>query len=321
MAGTLFGLGLSQQHDINGTPMAGALLYVYDAGTLNPADVFQDAGLTAGQEHSHPMVADATGRIPQFWMVEGQYRARLTSAEGVVQFDEDFLIAIGPGEAPTPVTVPSDQLLQTGDIKWRAGEEDLDEWFKLNGQTVGKGSSGATHAADANQALFEYLWNNFPNTICAVSTGRGASASADFTTGIGKTIALLDMRGRGPFGLDDMGAASAGRLSGLTFGVGDATTGGSSGGAGTHTLTTAQLPSITPTFTGTQQTWNANETDIADFNTPNGGGLQIGSGVATLTARSVSTTVTPAGTISSFGSGAAHPTISPFLLGTWYIKR
>ena len=108
MAATIFGLGLSQQFDVNGDPMSGAKLYLYQANTSTPVTSYSDFGLTSAQPW--PLVADSTGRIPAFWLDDGDYRVRLTDADDVVVFDELDVTAIGPPEAaatpPTPPAVP-----------------------------------------------------------------------------------------------------------------------------------------------------------------------------------------------------------------------
>ena len=93
MAGTLFGLGLSQQMDINGEPLAGCKLYLYVANTSTPVISYSDFALSSAQPH--PLVADSTGRIPAFWLPDGNYHARLEDADDVVVFDEADITAIG----------------------------------------------------------------------------------------------------------------------------------------------------------------------------------------------------------------------------------
>jgi microcystin-dependent protein len=94
------------------------------------------------------------------------------------------------------------------------------------------------------------------------------------------------------------GTASAGRIPqyGLTV-VGTVI------GEASHTLVASELPVITPTFSGTTQTWNVSlQTITGAYNQGlTGGGSTFGTGVATPTV-----TVTPAGTISSFGANGAH---------------
>lgn len=65
------------------------------------------------------------------------------------------------------------------------------------------------------------------------------------------TFGLPDLRGRIPGGKDNMGGSAASRLTTAGAGV-DGATLGASGGAQTHTITTAQLPALTfLTTTGT----------------------------------------------------------------------
>ena len=94
--------------------------------------------------------------------------------------------------------------------------------MRLNGRTIGSATSGATERANTDtQALFEYLWQN--DSALAVSTGRGASSSADWAAN--KTIALPDGRGRVLAALDDMGSTAAGRLTSSYFGASGTTLG------------------------------------------------------------------------------------------------
>ena len=65
--------------------------------------------------------------------------------------------------------------------------------------------------------------NEFSNTDCPVSTGRGASAAADWAAH--KNIGLPDLRGNTWIGLDTLGGASdAGRLTATTAGANTAGT-------------------------------------------------------------------------------------------------
>lgn len=70
-----------------------------------------------------------------------------------------------------------------------------------------------------------------------------AVIGTDYGSGDGSTtFNVPDLRGRVVAGQDDMGGSSANRLTGLSGGV-DGDTLGAAGGAETHTLTTAQMPS------------------------------------------------------------------------------
>lgn len=113
----------------------------------------------------------------------------------------------------------------------------------LSGRTIGDGSSGATERANADTAtLYALIWDNMTNTEAPVSSGRGASAAADFAAH--KTITLPDARGRVIAGKDNMGGTTASRLTSGGSGI-TGTTLGAAGGTETHTLTAGQsgLPS------------------------------------------------------------------------------
>jgi hypothetical protein len=219
MAGTLFGLGLSQQISSSGSPLSGALLYVYQENSSTPVTTYADFSLST--EQTFPIEADSAGRLPQIWVEDGAYRARLTTSAGIEVFDEASVTAIGAsvtsGGGGGGASVDATTIFQTGDPIWIPYAGTRTGWVRANGRTIGSGSSAATERANADtQDLYEYLWNNFSNTLCAVSGGRGANATADFNAN--KTIALLDMRGQGAFGLDDMGNSAASIISGGTTG-------------------------------------------------------------------------------------------------------
>lgn len=237
MAGTLFGIPLSQNVDINGDPLSGAMLFVYAAGTLTPASTFQDSGLTMIQPF--PLVADASGRIPQFWVADGTYRARLTDKNSILIYDVDAILAIGPssggggGGGGGGGTVNG---FTTGDMIWVPIDGTRTGFVRANGRTIGSGASGATERANADtSSLFGYLWNNFSNSTCPVGGGRGASATADFTAN--KTIQLFSMQGRLAAGLDTMGNSAAGVITGGTVAA-------STGGSQAQAITQANLPSV-----------------------------------------------------------------------------
>ena len=88
-----------------------------------------------------------------------------------------------------------DALWTTGDIKITLKTVADSGWVLFNDGTIGNASSGATTRANADtNALFSLLWTNTTDANCAVSGGRGASASDDFAAN--KTIALPKVLGR-----------------------------------------------------------------------------------------------------------------------------
>jgi hypothetical protein len=235
MAGHIAGLGYSQRMDVNGDPLSGCKLYIFETGTSTPATVYEDYSLSI--EHTHPIAADAAGIIPMFWVDDGTYRVRLTDSSGNEIFDDDGIVALGPSSGSGGgggSTTPEAAIFTTGDMLWNAASGVRTGWVRSSGRTIGSAASGATErAAGDAEELFAYLWNNFDNSLCAVSGGRGANAAADFAAN--KTIATLDMRDKTNFGLSDMGNTSTGTLG---------TTGGEAGGGPTVTLSQANLPIV-----------------------------------------------------------------------------
>src|SRR5258708_6378787 len=210
-AGTL-PFAMQQQVDSNGRPIQ-CLLNIYQTGTTaTQQNIFFDFGLS--QVAPNPLPCDAvTGRLPMFWLADGTVHARLTDAGGTPIIDTPVLQVLGPSSGGAGGTsIDPTSVAATGDVKWRPTNETLSGWVKLNAQTIGSATSGATGRANADtQNLFITLWNNCVNAHCPVSTGRGASGLADFTAN--KTIQLPDLRGRGILGRDQMEAAApAGRL-------------------------------------------------------------------------------------------------------------
>jgi len=235
MAGTI-NLALSQQFDMDGEPLGGGLLYFFAAGTTTPQSAFQDQLLAI--LHPNPIVLDASGRVPMFYLADGNIKIRLTDDSGVVVMAADNLLVIGPssggggGGGVDPNTV-----LQTGDIKARFGTGPLSGFLLCNGSTMGSAVSGATYAAAENQPLFEYLWSTTVLQVFAGATpSRGATANADWIAN--KRIVLPDLRGRTIAGLDDMGATAASRLTSTYFGASAIVLGNAGGG---EKITSAQV--------------------------------------------------------------------------------
>lgn len=329
-AGTI-PLSLTQRLDkVTAKPLNGGQLYFIQAGTTQtPQNAFQDSGLTI--PWPNPMTLDAGGNIPQLFFADGQIKVRLTNSAGVVQLVADNILVIGAssggggGGSVDPTTV-----LQTGDVKFRYGTGVHTGFVRQNGRTIGSATSGATERANADcQALFEYLWNT--DSTLVVSTGRGASANADWVAN--KTIALPDQRGRVLAGANDMGNTNAAILNPLATTKGDTITLGSLMGYGaSRTLLAANLPPYTPSGT-------INEGTIS-FTTFFGGGTAAsaaapaGGGTVTVASNPVSygtigtpgvaLTITQSGTTftgnATSGTSTAFDTITPLMIITSYIK-
>jgi len=150
-----------------------------------------------------------------------------------------------------------------------AGSASPDGWLLCFGQAVSR--------------------STYADLFAVIGTAFGAG---DGTT----TFNVPDMRGRVPAGKDDMGGGAAGRLTTAGSGV-DGLALGASGGAQTHTLTTAQMPAHTHT--------------VSTYRTSTGSsGLQPDNGSSS--EGSV--------TSSSVGSGAAHNNTQPTIVTNYIIK-
>lgn len=172
----------------------------------------------------------------------------------------------------------------TGDVKITIRTTADGGWVLMDDKTIGNGTSSATGRANADtSALFTLLWNNTVDADCAVSTGRGANAAADFAAS--KTIALPKSLGRA--------LACYGAGSGLTSRAMAKIT-----GTETHALSIAELAAHT------------HQETIAT----SGGGPSAVSGVA-----ATGQAATDQFTLST-GSGTAHPNMQPSVFLNVMIK-
>jgi hypothetical protein len=315
--------------DVNGTPYSGALLYLYQASTSIPANSYSDFGLSL--LNPNPLACDAAGTIPQFWLADGAYRARMTNASGsVVIFDFDSIQTIGPstgtGGGAGGSAVDPTAIAQTGDVKWIPAKTIQAGWVRLNGLSMGSVSSGATERANADvQDLYVYCWNNFGNTECPVVSGRGATGLSDFNAN--KAMALLDMRATACFGLNDMGNSNGGWLtSGAIAGAG--------GGNPTKLIAQGNLPNFnlsTAGLTVPVVVTTGGVTSVTHGLTVGGTTRSLGTGgnytnlepndlAFTNSNITVSATASLVGALNSGGSGTAMDIMPFYIVGTFLMK-
>jgi hypothetical protein len=284
----------------NGKLVADAVAYFYDAGTTTDRTVYEAA---SGSEHAQPVEVTGAGNFPAIY-IQGTsaYKIRIEDGDGVLIIEYDDL----QGEVETVdsgggggTTIPTGAVLPMYTTGIVSG------WVRANGRTVGSATSGATERANADaEPLFLHLWA--ADTNLAVSGGRGGSAAADWAAN--KTIALPSARGRGLFGLSDMGNTDTGALLGGTFAFGNGTTLGSYGGTSVHTLLEAEMPAHDHGgSTGSTATTYRNTTYSSN------GGSQTGIWQDT-------SSPTHSHAIASDGGGTAHNNMPPFLLMSIYIK-
>ncbi len=164
----------------------------------------------------------------------------------LVRNDTGTVVNLSPGTNNYVLTmldgVPTwaSQLLPTGVMCDYYGTGAPTGWVNANGTTIGDPSSEATGLADTvAKNLFLFMWNGLPNSIAAVSGGRGASADADWAAH--KTITLPDLRGRTTFGYESLQLEESGRITSLTV-TGDLAQVGLTGGSEKHVLTIEQMP-------------------------------------------------------------------------------
>lgn len=307
---------------ICGTPLIGGQLFFYQAGTVaTPQQSYQDTGLSI--TNRWPLILDSNGRVPAFYLANGSVHVRLTDSAGIVQFDYPNMLVIGPssgsggGSSVDPTTIAS-----TGDIKFRSTGETIAGWVKLNGLTIGNAISGATGRANADtQNLFVYEWTNCGPVHCPVVGGAGANALADFNAN--KQLTLPDLRGRMLAALDDMGNTAAGRIGSgnVTSGGGDGvTTPLASGGFSTQTLGATNLPPYTPSYaTNPTFTYQAQ----SNFNVATSGGQTLVICLQNFPAGCGSSNteiITNYSFNSNGGASAPLNTMTPFVLGSFYVK-
>ena len=179
----------------------------------------------------------------------------------------------------------------TGDVKITLKTTADAGWVLMNDGTIGNASSGGTTRANADtSALFTLLWNNTADADCAVSSGRGANAAADFAAD--KTIALPKALGRA---LAVYGAGSGLTSRALAKII----------GTETHALTEAELASHAHAVV-----------DNGHLHSTGGQGVNYASGGANPSMESGSgvyntASATTGISIAAAGSGTAHNNMQP----------
>jgi microcystin-dependent protein len=203
---TLYNPAPTPLYDTTGALARSAKAYFYSAGTSTPLTVYQDAGLTT--PWTFPIAAGLNGVLPPIYLPYVDYRVRITTSADALIYDADNIANPTPASAGGGGGVADNEKFQTGYIISRLTGGTLDGFVRMNGRTIGSASSSATERANADaEDLFNYLCSNLPDSIAAVSGGRGASCAADWAAN--KTIVVPSMQGRLLAGVDDMGGSAA----------------------------------------------------------------------------------------------------------------
>lgn len=218
----------------------------------------------------------------------------------------NLLVSNGSAWVSTAPTAAA--TVQTGSVFDYLGSTAPSGYVLLDGKTIGDGSSGGTERANADTVdLFTLLWNSMSDTEAPVSSGRGASAAADFAAH--KTITLPDARGRTTAGKDNMGGSAANRLTAAGSGI-TGTTLGTAGGTETHTLTAAQLASHSHDENTGVYAGGGTGTTAMKYPTVNSGAGGLNYSGNTAGGADAVATVTTA----TAGSGNAHQNTQPTLV-------
>lgn len=307
--------------------MSGGRLEFLQSGTIQTKqNAFKDSSLNINNVYGNPLILESDGRVPFLWFADGSIKIRLSDTTGTVQFEADNLPIIGSSGGGGGVdTTDPNSIFSTGMPLWMPSTGTKAGWVRLNARTIGPAASGATERANADcEQLFLHKWNNFPDTMCPVSTGRGATAAADWSAGT-KTIGTLDMRGRGAFGVTDMGNSDSTRIAAGYVATGSPIIGGSFGGDDDALIAQANIPNYTLSHTldvggnidSGSFCWSGSRTNIA------AGGGSVVNDVAHSTNNAqglVVTGLSVTGSVTSGGSGARLPIMPNFVLGTWYMR-
>lgn len=77
--------------NFDGTPAAGARLFVYDNGTDNEVQTFADSVMTV--KNTTPLIADGRGYFPVFFAPAGTYKVRVETSEGSLISETSDVVA------------------------------------------------------------------------------------------------------------------------------------------------------------------------------------------------------------------------------------
>jgi microcystin-dependent protein len=169
--------GVGQQFfDDNGVPLAGGLIYTYQAGSSTPLVTYTDNGGTIA--NANPIVLDASGRTPQqIWLLTGySYKFVLQNADAVLIQTLDNIYPIlqnAPASAPA---IPSGGIIiwsgSTGSIPatWYLcdgtnGTPDLRDRFIIG--------AGNTYAVNATGGTADAIVVSHTHTASTTATDSG----------------------------------------------------------------------------------------------------------------------------------------------------
>lgn len=260
----------------------------------------------------------------------GTNRVRFVRATGAFTITHNATTLICPGAADI-VAVAGDTFIVVSNASSQARIYTYQRGAQLNASTpIGAIMDFAGTTAPTYWLLCygqTLLRASYAALFAVIGTTYGSTDSTNFL--------LPDCRGRVRGGKDDMGGSSANRLTNQTGGLNGDTL-GATGGAETHTLLEAQIPSHTHSFSATTSSdglhghpWRAS-TSSNNSNNASLGGIMTDSDASTATKAAYTGTPsdsdgqtiggggahthTVSGTTGSTGSGSAHNNVQPTII-------
>lgn len=191
---------------------------------LGPGGVLQD-GYEAGTAES----AKVNKTVRQSSVMTAALATAVSALLGNIDMLDDGNVAALAAKLTLAMTGAA---WTTGDVKLTLKIVADSGWVMCDDGTVGSAASTATHASDANHALFVFLWTNVIDAWAPVVGGRGGSAELDWAAN--KKITLTKMLGRA-LAIAGTGAGLTARALGENLGSQDAVVvihshGGATGG-------------------------------------------------------------------------------------------
>lgn len=195
-----------------------------------------------------------------------------------------------------------------------SGEWILHGFYELPGAApIGSGMDFWGSTAPSSNYVFAYGQALSRTTYATLFARLGTT----YGTGDGSTtFNIPDKRGRVTAGKDDMGGTSANRLTDQTDGL-DGDTLGDTGGAETHTLTVAQMPSHNHGGATGNPTTNPS---LGVYQVPTSATGTAGSGIYAATTQTNATLPNHVHSISSQGGGGAHNNVQPTIIANYIIR-
>lgn len=159
-----------QFFDNDGVPLAGGLIYVYDAGTTTPAATYTDS--SAVTNNTNPIVLDSAGRTPaQIWLTAGSsYKFILKTSDGVTIKTDDNIFA-------------SFELDKVVDVAVGKGGNQIATNIAVGDTALDSNTTGTNNTAVGYDALTANT-DGVQNTVVG-SLALDANTGGDYNTAVG----------------------------------------------------------------------------------------------------------------------------------------